>query len=61
MAVALDAVDVLAAADMMDVVDADFTAVTDVEAVAMTVVDISAAEKRIEGDDIYEKCQELED
>ena len=39
----LAAVDVMAAADMTDVVDADFTAVADTEAMAMTVVDVVTA------------------
>ena len=43
MAVALAAVDVMAAADVTDMVDADLTAVADVEAVAMTVVDVVTA------------------
>ena len=40
MAVALAAADVMAAVDVTDVVDAYLTAVADVEAVAMTVVDV---------------------
>ena len=40
MAVALAAVDVMAAADVTDVVAADFKAVADMEAVAITVVDV---------------------
>ena len=43
MAVALAAVDVMAAAEVTDVVAADLTAVVDMEAVAMTVVDIVTA------------------
>ena len=42
-AVALAAVDVMAAADVTDVVAADLTAVADMEAVAMTVVDVVTA------------------
>ena len=41
--VALVAVDVMAAADVTNVVDAYLTAVADVEAVAMTVVDVVTA------------------
>ena len=40
MAVALAAVDVMAAADVTDVLAADLTAVADTEAVEMTVVDV---------------------
>ena len=36
----LAAVDVMAAADMTDVVTADLIALADIEAVAMTVVDV---------------------
>ena len=43
MAAALAAVDVMAAADVTNVVDAYLTAVADVEAVAMTVVDVLTA------------------
>ena len=43
MAVALAAVDVMAAEDMTDVVAADLTAIADTEAVAMTVVDAVTA------------------
>ena len=43
MAVALAAVDVMAAADVTDVVAAYLTAVADMEAVAMTVVDVVTA------------------
>ena len=43
MATALAALDVMAAADLMDVVDADLTAVADVEAVEMTVEDVVTA------------------
>ena len=43
MAVALAAVDVMAAVNVMDMVDADLTAVADVEAVAMTVIDMVTA------------------
>ena len=43
MAVALAAVDVMAVADVTDVVDADFTAVADMEEVAMTVVYVVTA------------------
>ena len=42
-AVALAAVDVMAAVSVMDVVDVDLTVVADVEAVAMTVVDVVTA------------------
>ena len=43
MAVALAAVDMMAAADVTDVVAADLTAVADMEAVAMTMVDMVIA------------------
>ena len=43
MAVALAPVDVMAAADVADMVAADLTAVMDTEAVAMTVVDVVTA------------------
>ena len=43
MAVSLAAVDVMAAADVTDVVAADLTAVTDTEAMTMTVVDVVTA------------------
>ena len=42
-AVALAAVDVMAGEDVTDVVATDLTAVADMEAVAMTVVDIVTA------------------
>ena len=43
MAVALAAVDVMAAADVTDVVAADLTAVADTEAAETTVVDVVSA------------------
>ena len=43
MAVALVAVDVMSAVDVTDVVATDLTAVVDMEAVAMTVVDVVTA------------------
>ena len=43
MSVALAAVELMAAVPVMDVVDVDLTADADVEAVAMTVVDIVTA------------------
>ena len=43
MAVVLAAVDVMAAVTMLGMVDMDLTAVADVEAVAMAVVDIVTA------------------
>ena len=43
MAVALSAVDVMAAADVTDVVAADLRLVADTEAVTMTVVDVVTA------------------
>ena len=44
-AVALAAVDVMALADVTDVVATDLTAVADTEAVAMTVVDVVTASR----------------
>ena len=43
MAVALDAVDMMAAPDVTDVVGADLTAVADTEAGTMTAVDVVTA------------------
>ena len=43
MAVALAAVDVMAAPDVTDVVGADLTVVADTESVAMTVADVVTA------------------
>ena len=43
MAVALAAVDVMVAPDVTDVVAADLTVVVDMEAVAMTMVDVVTA------------------
>ena len=43
MAIALAAADVMAVADVTDVVAADLTAVADTEAMAMTVVDVVTA------------------